>query len=187
MNRETLVMDNMKEDELAALAAAGNSAAFERLVSDHYMMIYKVAYKWCGIREDAEDIAQNVCVKLARSLGNYKGASSFRTWLYRVVINTAKDHFRKLSRQREREEAFTKESAALSAGGDGGGSDTTGRLQKAISRLPGKLRDAIILVFSEGMSHREAAEVLECAETTVSWRVFEAKKKLKEYLQGEVR
>jgi RNA polymerase sigma-70 factor (ECF subfamily) len=186
MNRETLVMDKIREDELAALAAEGDSAAFERLVSDNYMMIYKVAYKWCGIREDAEDIAQNVCVKLARSLGNYKGASSFKTWLYRIVINTAKDHFRKLSRQREREEAFSKESSTLEAGNPNGESDAARKLHAAIARLPGKLRDAVILVFSEGMSHREAAEVLECAETTVSWRVFQAKKKLKKYLQGEV-
>jgi RNA polymerase sigma-70 factor (ECF subfamily) len=186
MNRETLVMEGIREDELAALAADGDSAAFERLVSDNYMMIYKVAYKWCGIREDAEDIAQNVCVKLARSLGNYKGASSFKTWLYRIIVNTAKDHFRKVSRQHEREEAFTKESSSHESGNPDGESDKAMRLHAAVSRLPGKLRDAVILVFSEGMSHREAAEVLECAETTVSWRVFQAKKKLKKYLQGEV-
>ena len=186
MDRETLTMEHMKEDELVALAVGGDPAAFERLISDNYMMVYKVAYKWCGIKEDAEDIAQNVCVKLARSLGSYRGSSSFRTWLYRVVVNTAKDYIRKHSRKREHEEAFLKEAASQTAGNVDGDDSAARRLHAAVARLPGKLRDAVILVLSEGLTHKEAAEVLGCAESTVSWRVFQARKKLKKYLQREV-
>lgn len=175
-------MDYLSDTELAALAAGGDPLAFERLIKRHYMLVYKVSYKWCGIKEEAEDIAQEVFVKVAGKIKGFRQDSAFKTWLYRITMNTAKDFSRKNITRKDHESAFVEEQKLAQHEPAGGNPVSPARLCAAIRKLPVKLREAVILVFSEGLSHREAARALNCAETTVSWRIFQAKKKLKEYL-----
>ena len=182
-------MESSGDIRLIERAQGGDAGAFERLLEDNYMLIYRAAYKFTGAREDAEDVAQEVCLKLAGAIKSYKGGSSFTTWLYRVVVNAARDHIRKHSAKQRHESEYVKE-AALHAGNQGisdnPGQEGSGRgvspeaLFTEISRMPEKYRDALLLVHSEGLSHREAGEVLGCAESTVSWRVHEGKRKLTE-------
>lgn len=172
-------MQATDNDDLIRQAAAGDAEAFARLVEEHYMLIYKVAYKWCGRREDAEDIAQDVCVKLPEKLASYRGEARFTSWLYRIVINASKDYGRAKSRVSRKEVAF--------ADGFDAASDEPGAERKIIAAeayrhihtLPEGIRDAVLLVYGEDMNHRQAAEALGCAETTVSWRIFQARKLLK--------
>jgi RNA polymerase sigma-70 factor (ECF subfamily) len=178
-------MEAMSHQELVARAVQGDARAFERLVKRHYMLVYKVSYTWCGVKEDAEDIAQEVFVKLARNIRNFKQKSSFTTWLYRITINTAKDYYRKSSARRTHESAYVNEQLHTSESDAAGNPVSPAELSAALGRLPEKLKDAVILVFGEGLSHREAAEALRCAETTVSWRIFQAKKKLRKLLESE--
>ncbi len=103
-------MTSASDLELAGLAAGGDERAFTRLLERHYGLIFKVAFKWCGDRHEAEDIAQDVCVKLARSIGGFDGRSKFRTWLYRITINTAKDRHK--ARTRYAPEAQSESAAA---------------------------------------------------------------------------
>ncbi len=185
-------MDKMNDIELTGLVQGGDADALECLVARHYMLMYRVAYRFCGVREDAEDIAQEVAVKLARVIMSYKHASSFRTWLYRVVVNAARDYIRKHAGRRTREEDYLKDQPpASSAGLNGTANDehpagnpgiSSEGLMEHVRKLPDKYRDALLLVHGEGLNHREAGEALGCAESTVSWRVHEAKKKLKELL-----
>jgi len=190
MNREMEARSNMN---LVGLARDGDSAAFARLIEDNYMLMYRTAYRFTGAREDAEDVAQEVCVKLARAIASYRGGSSFRTWLYRVVVNAAKDHIRKHSSKRKHEEEYIREQLVMGNPGPTGAgeaeSDGSGisadSLLNEIKRMPEKYRDALLLVHSEGLTHREAGEVLGCAESTVSWRVHEGKKRLKALLMDE--
>ncbi|NIY13467.1 MAG: sigma-70 family RNA polymerase sigma factor, partial [Nitrospinaceae bacterium] len=138
---------------------------------------------------DAEDIAQDVFVRLARKLASYKGESSFKTWLYRITVNMAKDFFKKSSTRRGYESAYVQEQKVMGTnpGNPGNpGPPEEDRLQAALGELPVKLREAVVLVYSEGMSHAEAAKVLDCAETTVSWRLHQARKKLKSLMGKEV-
>jgi len=179
-------MENTGDIRLIERARQGDGAAFERLVEDNYMLIYRAAYRFTGAREDAEDVAQDVCIKLARAVRGFRGGSSFRTWLYRVVINAARDYIRKHATKRRHEEEFVREQHVTGAPGraeglSGNPGVTPEALLMEINRLPEKYRDALLLVHSEGLSHKEAAEVLRCAESTVSWRVHEGKKKLKEH------
>ncbi len=178
----TQVENNKESDEtLIAKAQNGDSAAFNQLIERHYMTIYKIAYKWCGIKEDAEDIAQDVCIKLGRVIQGFNHDASFTTWLYRITVNQVKDMqksaYRKYQSAEEMDEnafptASTQESTILGH-----------QLQRVINRLPEKQKDAVILVLVEGMSHQEAATILECAETTISWRVFTARKQLTKILK----
>lgn len=172
-------MEAVDNHHLIRQAAAGDAEAFTRLVEEHYMLIYRTAYKWCGRREDAEDIAQDVCVKLPEKLSSYRGESKFTSWLYRITINTAKDYGRAKGRVSRQEVAFVE---GFDAASDEPGAEeqlAAAQAYQHIHTLPEGIRDAVLLVFGEDMNHKQAAEALGCAETTVSWRIFQARKLLK--------
>jgi RNA polymerase sigma-70 factor (ECF subfamily) len=179
-------MEALSDRELVERALGGEGTAFEGLVRRHYNNVYALAYRLSGIREDAEDIAQDVFVRLARKLETYKGESSFRTWLYRITVNMAKDFFKKSTTRRGYESAYVQDQKVLGIVPDNPGSPESAKLQTALGGLPVKLREAVVLVYSEGMSHAEAARVLGCAEATVSWRVHQARRKLKSLMGKEV-
>lgn len=172
-------MENRSDKELVRLSLDGNASAFEHLVQRHYQMVYRVSYKWCGVKEDAEDIAQDVFVKLAKNIGRFGGKASFRTWLYRVTLNTAKDFLRKASVKQTHEAAWAFDEGSHNPGTKVDARQQAMALFAEIDRLPEKQKSAVLLVFGEGLSHKEAADVLSCRETTVSWRIFQARKKLR--------
>ncbi len=178
------MMDSSYDIELVKRAVNGENAAFESLVNRHYTLVYRVAYKWCGVKENAEDITQDVFIKLASKIKNFRGEADFRTWLYRVTVNTSKDFFKKNSRLKNNEAAFLEEKKAAGEGSTAGDDNPVSpeELYSALSGLSTKLKETVILVLGEGLSHKEAASVLGCAETTVSWRVFKAKEKLTKIL-----
>jgi len=167
--------------ELARLAATGDRAAFEELLSQNYDFIFRVAYKWCGSMEDAEDITQEVCIKLARIVATYDKRARFSTWLYRVVINAVRDmQRRKMRRTRRASElkdtqvhvvAPSQESEVLQS-----------QIWSAVRQLPERQRDAMLLVYGEDMAHAEAGRIMKCRETTVSGHIHAAKKTLKKLL-----
>lgn len=171
------------DNALILQAADGSEAAFERLIERYYMTIYRMAYKWCGAKEDAEDVAQEVCIKLARAIGGFRFESAFSSWLCRMVINTAKDMARGRGRRRAGDEAFAASVELDPPGVTPEDAAQAAEIMAAIRRLPDKLRDAVLLVAGEGLTHAEAAEVLECRENTVSWRIHEARKRLSKLLE----
>jgi RNA polymerase sigma-70 factor (ECF subfamily) len=178
-------MDEPSDLALVELARCGDAHAVQRLFERHYRAVYRLAYSWCGVREDAEDVAQEVFAKLVRILNGFRGDSAFKTWLYRVVVNAARDHRRRGAARASHEAAFVEQQRLNQAGGPGGNPGGAARLQAAVDLLPVKLREAVLLVYGEDLTHREAAEVLECMEATVSWRLFQARKRLKRSLELE--
>lgn len=168
------------ETELVEKAAQGDRQAFAALVESRYDFIHAVAWRWCGDRQDAEDVAQEVCIRLASAIRGFKGASRFSTWLYSVTLNAARDQMRKRRRAEWRDAAYMREKAVLDTGS---AEDDTEDLWEAVRQLPDKQRDAVLLIYGEGLSHAAAADVLGCAETTISWHVHEARKRLKVLLR----
>lgn len=168
-------------DERAAILAAkaGDQHAFAELFHQYYPMIHAYAYRLCLRPTDAQDIAQETFIKAARALRTYEPRTPFRNWLYQICTNAARDWMRRHGRQQQIEEAATIHAEV----------DETVRpadyeiTHEALAGLPDDLRMAVVLVFFEEMSHAEAAKVLGCAETTVSWRIFTAKRKLKAFLR----
>ncbi len=161
--------------QLIDRARTGDRDAFARLIEANYDFIHAVAWRWCGNIADAEDVAQNVCVKLGAAIRGFRGTSQFRTWLYTLTLNAARDHRRKLSREIDRLTAFAAE--PLAHGGED--DEISSELWNAVRALPDKQCDAVLLVYGEGLSHSEAADVMGCSENTVSWHVHEARKRLK--------
>ena len=159
--------------------------SFSALCERHYDRIYRLGWRWCGSRSGAEDIAQDVCVKLARAIVNYRGEASFTTWLHRITYTTALDHIRSGQRM------IAVEPSQIITLIDGGqtqviqASTTGDDLWTAVRSLPGQQRDAVLLVYGEEMSHGEAARVMDCSEKTVSWHIHAAKKRLKVLLEAK--
>ena len=176
-------MRNLVEPDLIRVAAAGNADAFEAVVRAHYDAIYRMAWRRLGSREDAEDVAQNVCIDLARAIRSFRGEAEFSTWLYRLTYNASLDCLRVRKRMRRNEEpevvVLFKDRAALSPEATA----IQGELWGEVRRLPEKQRDAVLLVYAEDMSHADAAEIMGCSEKTVSWHLHEARKRLKTRLQ----
>ncbi len=175
------MMDDQSDQWLIERAASGEGAAFARLLERHYDFIFRVAYKWCGAEADAEDVAQDVCVKLGQAIHSYKGDAAFTSWLYRVTLNAVRDFQRARTTRIERTAAM----ALVTPDAIEPDQETNlvhEQLWQAVRKLPEKQRDAMLLVFAEDLSHGAAAKIMDCAESTVSWHIHEAKKKLKELL-----
>lgn len=174
-------MINDSDMKLVDLAIGGDERSFENLIQKHYLSVYQLSFKWCRVKEDAEEITQEVFIKLSRKLNTFNRRSSFRTWLYRIVINTAKDFTRKNSTSRLYESAFAEKQANEKNDENPSDPVDTQQIYDAIDTLPVKQKAALMLVAAEGMNHKEAATVLNCSETTVSWRIHQARKALKKH------
>lgn len=176
---DTSALRQPESDEtLVAQALRGDRLAFAELVERHYDFIFRTACKWLGRRQDAEDIAQDVCVKLATAIRSFDGRSAFTSWLYRVTLNAVRDsqrsqarrgrHHDRLAEVHPEEQPPEQEEAA-----------TSKELWAAVRELPNQQRDAVLLVYAEEMSHAEAGAIMGCKEATVSWHIHEAKKTLR--------
>lgn len=179
--------DAASDSELAARAKGGDREAFAALVERHYAFVHRVAYRWCGRKADAEDIAQEVCVRLGRAIYGFRDSGAFTTWLYAITLNAARDHARKSARETAKTMDFGVH-VRIAGEAAGEAEDPVETLWEAVRRLPDKQRDAVTLVYGEGVSHAVAADAMGISETTVSWHIHEAKKRLRVLMHqaGEV-
>lgn len=171
-------MDDVEAKQLVREVGAGNAQAFRQLIDGHYTIIYRMAFRFSGNKMDAEDVTQMACMKLAQNIGKFDGRSAFTTWLYQVVMNTARDHQRAQSRHARGAVEIGVVENTLSTSEDTQKSIETQQQLDAVRALPEAEREAIWLVFAEGLTHKQAADILGCAEGTISYRIHEARKKL---------
>ncbi|MCL6581899.1 MAG: sigma-70 family RNA polymerase sigma factor [Firmicutes bacterium] len=191
--------DRTQELELVARAAAGDGDAFGELVRPLEDKVYALAYRMCGDREDAYDLAQEALLKAYRALPRFGGRSSFATWLYRIVANTCLDRLRALRRagpvvsldnplptrsgELHREAAdptYDPERLTLAA-------EAEAEVQRALGRLSPDHRLVILLRDYEDRSYEEIAEIMGCSLGTVKSRLNRARAALRARLvQGEL-
>ena len=165
------------DTDLVASAGAGDRDAFEVLLRRHYDRIHGLAWQLTGSRSDADDIAQDVCCTLVEKIGSFRGEAKFTTWLCGIIYNACRD-FR---RRRRSWTGFTERLsvlAGLAQAPDGRDLYDAIWLKSAVARLKPAYRDAVVLVAGQQLSHAEAAEMLGVSESTVSWRMHEARKML---------
>lgn len=172
-------VETTEDAHLAARAADGCPAAFTELFNRYYPMIHAFAYRLSLCPGEAADIAQDTFIHAARAITGFRREASFRNWLYAIATNKSRDRYR----GRARRERIVREWSALQS--DTSESEPHGAaiVREALADLPPELREAVTLVYYEGMNHADAARVAGCAETTVSWRIFRAKQKLKKQLR----
>jgi RNA polymerase sigma-70 factor (ECF subfamily) len=178
----------MNDQALAQKAAGGCRASFAALIERHYDRIYRLAFRLCGSRAQAEDVAQDVCVKLATAIRSFRGEAAFSTWVWRITFTTANDQLRAGQRMVPLEPS--KIVTLMDAGQEHAPPPDEvvvgAEIWEAVRSLPDQQREAVLLVYGEGLSHAEAASVLGCREKTVSWHLHEAKKRLKTRLRTAV-
>ncbi len=165
-------------DALAVRARNGDADAFAELVERHYDAIYRTAWRWCGNRSDAEDVAQEVCIKLGTAIAGFDGRSAFSSWLYRITINAVRDMQRAGARRSRHADRYA-ELAPSEQAAEQEASATGRQLWAAVRQLPDQQRDAVLLVYAEELSHADAARVMGIREATVSYHVHAARKTLR--------
>lgn len=165
-------------------ARKGDREAFGKLVRSYHRRVYMTAYRMMGNHDDANDVVQDAFVRAMRGLPSFDGRSDFFTWLYRIVINVALNHLRQRKRRRTvpLEQVVLPESMVRETDGDPRRrlelKRMTAEIGQAMDDLPDTLRATLTLVVLEGFAYRDAAEILECSEGTVAWRVHEARQRL---------
>lgn len=172
----------MNDNNLITQCQTGDKLAFETLLNRYYDTIYRFAFRWCGDQHNAQDITQQVCIKLAQSIQQFEFKSSFTSWLYRIVINCAKDYYKSPKQYNQREECNDniEHQTDLKSEDSNARQLYAHQILEHINTLDESLRDTLILVYGQGLSHKQAAEKLKIQESTVSWRIHEARKLLKQ-------
>ncbi len=176
-----LILDDAS---LVRRAQGGDRLAFSALVERHYKLVHGCAWRRLGNRTDADDIAQDVMAKFGGAVFSLKEPGALRGFLLRLTVNAVSDFFRRRTRETRGTQAYMSDPSVEE--GPGADEDSDAALWAAVRLLPEKQRDAVLLVYADGASHREAAEAMGCAESTVSYHVHEARKKLKILLTEDV-
>jgi RNA polymerase sigma-70 factor, ECF subfamily len=174
-----------QERQWVERSLAGDTDAYAALVQEHQKMIHALAFRMTGSLEEAEDLAQETFLRAFQQLDTFRHESKFSTWLCQIVVNAGLNWRKRESRRSEIHSQWAERAAAKSEGTTGFPDELSRRVQSALDRLPPKQRAAVVLTIHEEHSHAEAARMLGCSETTVSWRVFVARKKLKKWLEAK--
>ncbi|MFT6287151.1 MAG: RNA polymerase sigma-70 factor (ECF subfamily) [Halieaceae bacterium] len=186
------------DQQLVVKVQKGDSRAFDMLVLKYQHKIMGLISRYVHDADEVQDVAQEAFIKAYRALPKFRGDSAFYTWLYRIAINTAKNHLVSRSRRPpgsdvdiEDAEYFdagsalrtieTPESALM-------GEELKAVVERAISDLPDDLRTAVTLREFDGLSYEDIAEIMDCPVGTVRSRIFRAREaidlQVKEQLDG---
>lgn len=177
------------DSDLISRAAGGDPAAFQALVERHRSLVYRVAYQFAGNHHDAEDIAQEVFIKVYRSLDRFRQDSQLSSWLYRIVMNACIDHRRRhvpagaapFGEEAEQKMLNTPEERPGPEDRAYGG-ELGQMLESEIGRLPKGQRIVFVMRHHQGMKLCEIAEALGLAEGTVKRQLHAAVHRLRQAL-----
>jgi len=163
----------------------GDKQAFDILVLKYQNKIIQLAYRYVHDHDEALDVAQEAFIKAYKSLDNFRGDSAFFTWIYRIAINTAKNHLVASGRRPPRTDLDAREAEQYDGAEGLREYDTPEHvllrdelketIASAINDLPDDLRTAITLRELEGLSYEEIAQAMECPIGTVRSRIFRAR------------
>jgi RNA polymerase sigma-70 factor (ECF subfamily) len=176
--------DSDEEKVWLAQSRKGDHAAFAALVRAHQEMIHSLTFRLTGSVADCKDLAQETFIRAHQQLDSYQGTAKFSSWLYRIAVNACLDWRRREGRRAQLHTDWGQASVTEPAAADSGAADDelSRQVQAALMKLPDKQRAAIVLTVYAGHNHAEAGKILGCSETTVSWRIFAARRKLKKLL-----
>jgi RNA polymerase sigma-70 factor (ECF subfamily) len=164
-------------DSLIEQCLSGDQAAWETIVRQHWRKVFNVAYKFVGKHDEAEDLAQDIFLKIFKALDTFDRRANFQTWIISIARNLCIDHYRSVRKEREtiaREVDagdLTPVSAEIGPESALERSDLRALLQRALERLPVALRTAVVLRDLQELSYQEIADQLDLPEGTVKSRI----------------
>jgi len=171
----------------------GDKRAFDLLVLKYQHKIVSIVHRYVRENADVQDVVQEAFIKAYRALDNFRGDSAFYTWMYRIAINTAKNHLISRGRRPPATDIDVDDAEFLSDSENLRDLDTPeGNLfsdqlhdavHEAIAKLPEDLRSAVTLREFEGLSYEEIAEVMACPVGTVRSRIFRAREAIDKVVQ----
>ena len=179
------------DTQLVQLCLRGDGSAWEELVHRHTRRVYNVCYRFVGNRTEAEDISQEVFLRVYRTLGSYRSAhGGFATWMTSVTRNLLIDHYRRTKRDRQTDSlddampvVESKESSARRPDEQALLGELSGQVQKALTNLSPELREAVILRDLQQLEYAEIQQVLGVPEGTVKSRINRGRIELARVLQ----
>lgn len=186
-DREKLLLDKAK---------SGDIAAFEELIEGYQRKIFNIALRIVGNYDDANDLSQEVLIRIFKSIGSFKEQSSFSTWIYRITTNVCLDDIRKRKNRRvvSLDEEIKVEDGEMQrqiVSNDPLPEETAEKeelrelVNGAISSLSEEHRLVIVMRDLQGFSYEEIARILKCPEGTVKSRINRARLALKNVLQSK--
>ena len=172
--------DNDRDVALMERVKNGDDGAFEELLTRHYQSVYRLAYRFLYDSPEAEDITQEVFLRVFRAAQTYSPKAKFSTWLYTITKNLCFNELRKkrsvtvfsIDDEVLPELPSVDESPVLKLEEE----EVKKRVLDAVKELPANLRIAVLLLKYHGLSYEEVAEILGCTVNAVKLRVHRAKK-----------
>lgn len=174
-------------DDIEALiqrCLRGDQAAWERIVRLHWRKVFNVAYKFVGKHDEAEDLTQDIFLKIFKSLDTFDRRANFQTWLISVSRNLCIDHYRSVRKERETMDRDVDPNDLTPASSDPGPvaaleqRDRVSLLRDALTALPESLREAVVMRDIQELSYQEIAERLRLPEGTVKSRINRGRNEL---------
>ena len=187
----------MEENDISLIKRIlkGEKKVYEIIVKRHMQRVYFIALGFVGNQEDALDLSQEAFIKACESINSFREKSSFSTWLYRIVVNITINHLKRIGKRQTftLDENISFKDSDLASMNDpekvAEERELHEEITKAMESLPLEQKTVVVLAILEGLPHKEIAGILGCPEKTVSWRLFQARKKLREklaiYVGGE--
>ncbi len=172
--------------DLALRHRYGDPAAFEEVYQRFAEMVFSLALRMSGDREEAADMSQETFLRIYRHLGRFGGRSSLKTWIYRITVNCCRSKLRKRSRRKFEGPLESFEELADQRSGPERqtlGHDLGRRLAEAIGELPVVFREAVLLRDVQGLSYAEIGEVLGVRIGTVRSRIARGRERLRSQLE----
>ena len=194
LGRAQAVRMPLTDLSLVERCRANDDAAFSEVVARYKAKIYNYVYRMTGSADDAEDLTQEVFIRMYTSIDSFRGQSSLNTWLFRIAGNLCIDRFR---RSKNRTPAYSLDEPVGDDAQTQEVADETyaphrllenvemaEQIQMALSKLPEKLRATLLLHDIEGLPYEEIAQIAGCPLGTVKSRLFNARMQLRQHLSG---
>jgi RNA polymerase sigma-70 factor (ECF subfamily) len=181
------------DQQLVERVQQGDKRAFDLLVLKYQHKIVSVVHRYVRDSADVHDVVQEAFIKAYRALANFRGDSAFYTWMYRIAINTAKNHLISRGRRPPATDVDIDDAEHFVGNDSLQDIDTPESslfcdqlqtaVKNAIAQLPEDLRTAVTLREMEGLSYEEIAEIMECPVGTVRSRIFRAREAIDKVVQ----
>ena len=177
MSADSAAAQPLTPDSLIEQCLAGDQRAWEQIVRQNWRKVFNVAYKFVGKHDEAEDLTQDIFLKIFRALGTFDRRANFQTWIISISRNLCIDHYRSVRKERQTIARDVDSSDLQPATTERGPyqaaehQELRAQLRQALETLPATLRTAVVLRDLQELSYQEIAERLGLPEGTVKSRI----------------